>query len=209
MLKQNWNAQHLKYANTDWINKPSFFAQDAIKFFPATGKILDVGCGQGQDSRFFAEHNYEVVGVDFSDQGIDIAKEKSNTLNIIFKILDISEPFPYTDNTFDVIYSHLALHYFNEEKTKLIFKELSRLLKKEGILAILVNSIHDPEYGTGEKLEKDYFTVGTMQKHYFSKESLENYIEGFETLISNENGETYKDRAIGVRSLVQYIGKKL
>ncbi|MFA5937225.1 MAG: class I SAM-dependent methyltransferase [Candidatus Paceibacterota bacterium] len=209
MSKQNWDAQHLKYAKADWIDKPTIFAQYAIEFFPTTGRIIDVGCGQGQDSRFFAERGYDVVGIDFSERGINFAKEKNKSFNIDFQVVDISEPLPFQDVSFDVVYSHLAVHYFDKQKTELVFQELSRILKKNGILAIFVNSIHDPEYGTGEKLEEDYFFIGNMQKRYFSKKSLQSYIKGFETLVLNEEGETYKDRAVGVSNLVQFIGRKI
>jgi SAM-dependent methyltransferase len=209
MSKQNWNAQHLKYAETDWINKPSIFAQYAVNFFPTTGKIIDLGCGQGQDSRFFAEHGYEVTGIDFSDQGIEIAKEKSKNLKIDFRVLDLSEPLPFPDKDFNVVYSHLAVHYFDKSKTQSIFNELSRILTVGGILAIFVNSTNDPEYGEGEKIGEDYFKIGNMQKRYFSKESLGNFIRGFEILVLDEKGETYKDRAIGVSNLTQFIGRKL
>jgi len=159
MSKQNWNTQHLKYTEAEWINKQTLFAQYAIKFFPSTGKVIDVGCGQGQDSRFFSKHGYTVTSIDFSEQGISIAKEKSKSSNINFQVLDISEPLPFQDESFDIVYSHLAIHYFNKEKTKSIFKELSRILKNDGILAIFVNSVHDPEYKTGKKIEEDYFFV--------------------------------------------------
>ena len=108
-----------------------------------------------------------------------------------------------------MVYSHLAVHYFDKEKTKLIFQELSRILKRGGILAIFVNSIHDPEYKTGTRIEEDYFAIGNMQKRYFSKKSLQSYIRGFETLVLDEKGETYKDRAVGVSNLAQFIGRKL
>lgn len=208
MAKENWDTQHLKYAKEEWINKPSIFAQNSIEFFPPTGKVIDLGCGQGQDSRFFAEHGYGVVGTDFSDQGIKTAKEKSKNLNIDFMVLDISEPLPFPDSSFDVVYSHLAIHYFDKIKTKFIFSELARILKKGGTLALLVNSVRDPEYGTGTKIEENYFSIGNMKKRYFSKESLLSFVGNFETLVLDEKGETYKDRAIGVSNLVQYVGRK-
>ncbi len=207
MPKENWDTQHIKYAEAEWIDKPSIFAQNAIKFFPDTGNIVDLGCGQGQDSRFFAQHGYNVVGADFSSEAIKIAKEKSKDLD--FKVLDISKPLPFEDTSFDVVYSHLAVHYFNKETTELIFKELSRILKKDGVLAIFVNSVNDPEYGTGTQIEEDYFAIGNMQKRYFSQESLKHYVEGFEPLLLDEKGETYKDRAVGVSNLVQFIGRKI
>lgn len=209
MPKEDWNSKHLtKYAEAEWINKPSIFAQYAIGFFPSTGKVIDLGCGQGQDSRFFAEQGYDVVGTDFSDQGIENAKKKSVDSNIDFRVLDISEALPFPDSSFDAVYSHLAIHYFDKAKTKSIFTELARILKKGGTLALFVNSVHDPEYGTGTKIEEDYFSNGNMKKRYFSTESLLGFIDGFQTLVLNEEGETYKDRAKGVSNLVQFIGRK-
>jgi SAM-dependent methyltransferase len=208
-MSHHWNTQHLKYAQTEWINKSSLFAQYAIGFFPSTGTIIDIGCGQGQDSRFFGQHGYDVTGIDFSEEGIRIAKEKTDLPNVHFMVADISEPLSFEDESFDVVYSHLAIHYFTKEKTKLIFQELNRILKKDGILALFVNSIHDPQYETGTKIEDDYFAIGDIEKRYFSKESLQEYIEGFKILVLDEKGETYKDRAIGVSNLVQFIGKKV
>lgn len=210
MSEYEWNEQHLKYAKTDWINKPSLFSQQVVKFFPKTGKVLDMGCGQGQDSRFFSEHGYGVVGIDFSNDGIRFAKTKSgNYKNLDFKVGDISEKLPFEDSSFDVVYSHLALHYFSKEKTKEIFDEIYRVLKKEGVLTILVNSVNDPEYQKGSKIEDDYFIIGGMKKRYFSKESIKEYVSGFEVLVSDEKGETYKDRAIGVSNLTQFVGRKV
>ncbi|MEK7140328.1 MAG: class I SAM-dependent methyltransferase [Patescibacteria group bacterium] len=209
MSKERWDSQHLKYTKAGWINKPSIFAQSVIGFFPATGKVIDLGCGQGQDSRFFAEHGYHVTGADFSEEAIRIAQEKNKQSNLDFRVLDLANPLPFEDEVFDVVYSHLATHYFDETKTKSLFVELSRVLKKNGVLAILVNSIHDPEYNTGEKIEEDYLDVGGMRKRFFSAKSLKNFVSEFEALVLDEKGETYKDRAIGVSNLVRFIGRKI
>ncbi len=81
---------------------------------------------------------------------------------------------------------------------------MARVLKKGGILAVFVNSVNDPEYKDGPEIEEDYYLIRGVKKRYFSSSSLKNYINenGFETLLSNEEGETYKDRAISVNNLV-------
>lgn len=208
MSSQNWNAQHKKYANTEWINKPSLFVQFASTFFPKEGTVLDVGCGQGQDARYFAERGYKVVAIDFSDEGIKYAKEKSADFNINYWVRDINDRLPFDDNSFDVVYSHLALHYFNKEKTKTIFRELKRVLNHSGVLAVFVNSVNDPEYSTGTKIEDDFFQIGDIQKHYFSERTLGEFVTDMEVLVLDEKGETYKDRAISVNNLVRFIGRK-
>lgn len=209
MSLKDWNQQHLKYVDKEWINKPSLFSQEAIKFFPSAGNLIDIGCGQGQDSRFFSKQGYQVTGIDFSEEGINFANKKSAGMDIDFRILDIAKPLPFEDSSFDIVYSHLALHYFDNATTELIFNELKRILNPGGILAILVNSIHDPQFNTGEKVEEDYFVIGGMLKRYFRKEKLLNFSSGLETLILDENGETYVDWAVSVSNLIRFIGKKL
>lgn len=209
MSKENWNTKHIKYSTTDWIDTPTIFAQQAISHFPSLGKILDLGCGQGQDSRYFAEHGYSVLDTDFSDQAITFAQQKNIFSNLDFKVLDVTDPLPFEDKTFDIVYSHLALHYFDKQKTKEVFEEITRILKDGGILALLLNSVYDTEYNTGTMIEEDYFVIRNIQKRFFSKESLQEFVANFETLVLDEEGETYKDSTIGVHNLVRYIGKKL
>lgn len=61
--------------------------------------------------------------------------------------LDVSKPLPFEENTFDVIYAHLSLHYFSKEQTNAILSEIQRVIKRGGIFATLLNTKMDPEYG--------------------------------------------------------------
>jgi ubiquinone/menaquinone biosynthesis C-methylase UbiE len=100
------------------------------------------------------------------------------------------------------------LHYFNDQITKQIFTEIYRVLKKGGILAFFTNSINDPEYSTGEKIEDNFFVIDGVNKRYLSKTSAGVYAKGFHEILLDEDGETYKDMAVGVHNLVRYVGKK-
>jgi len=48
-----------------------------VKLLPVKAKILDVGCGGGQDSKFLTEAGYAVLGVDVSKEMIKLAKRYS------------------------------------------------------------------------------------------------------------------------------------
>lgn len=209
--KEYWGDAHEKYATAEWIDKPTMFAESVIEYFPAEGRILDAGCGQGQDSRFFAGKGYEVVGIDFAPEGIQKAVEKTPdelSEKVQFLQADLTELLPFKDKEFDVVHSHLAAHYFSSEQTKVLIKELARVLKPGGVLTLLLNSVHDSEYGKGEKIEDDYFLVDGIKKRYFSADSLKEFLEDFEPSILDESGETYKDRAVGNSNLVRFVGHK-
>ena len=41
------------------------------------GRVLDVGCGSGNESMFFAERGFDVTGVDFLPQALEIASTRA------------------------------------------------------------------------------------------------------------------------------------
>ncbi|MDP2815722.1 MAG: class I SAM-dependent methyltransferase [Rectinemataceae bacterium] len=209
--KQYWEGAHQKYADAEWINKPTMFAESVLEYFPSEGKILDAGCGQGQDSRFFASKGYEVVGIDFASEGIERAIEKTPLElkdRVTFIQADLAESLPFEDAEFDVVHCHLAAHYFSSKTTQQIMDEFARVLKQDGVLTLLLNSVHDSEYGNGERIEDNYFVVDGIKKCYFSAESLKEFTGDFEPEILDETGETFKDRAVGNSKLVRFVGRK-
>lgn len=207
--KAYWSNKHLKYSKEDWIDKPSIFSQFAIKFFPETGRILDLGAGQGQDTRFFAEKGFSVVSTDFSVGALEIAKSKTDLkLDISYEIADLEEKLPYEDNSFDIVYSHMAIHYFDNLTTQKIINEILRVLKVGGILALLLNAKTDPEINRSKLISEDlYETPSGLIKRFFDIDSLSKFIANkFEIVIFDTKGETYKDE---IKSLIRFIGKKL
>jgi ubiquinone/menaquinone biosynthesis C-methylase UbiE len=208
-----WNQQHVKYVATDWINKPTIFATQIEKYFPKTGSFLELGAGQGQDSRYFAVNGLTITSTDFSGESLKFSKQKTPDYlkgQIKFQALDLSRNFSFTDSTFDIVYSHLAIHYFDHNTTEQIFSEIYRVLKPGGVLALLVNSTNDPEFGTGKRLEDQFFQFeNETTKRYFSLDSMRKFTKQFKPLLIDTKGETYKDRAIGVTNLIRFVGKKV
>lgn len=207
-----WNKKHHKYATEDWINKPSIFAKWAIQYFPKNGSLLELGAGHGQDSRYFAFEGYNVTSTDFSESAINYNLKKTEDVlskNVNIQNVDISKPLPYPSESYDVVYCHLSIHYFNEKTTTKVFAEIYRVLKPEGVLAVLVNSIKDPEYGTGIKLDTDFYELSPGDiKHFFSTESLKEMAKKFGIIALDDSGTTYKDSAKGVFNLIRFIGQK-
>jgi SAM-dependent methyltransferase len=46
-----------------------------LSYLPSSGRILDLGCGSGRDSRYFMDKGYEVVPVDGSIEVCRLAEE--------------------------------------------------------------------------------------------------------------------------------------
>ena len=106
MIEQKWDADHVLYKDTEWINTPSEFSQWVLPFLPKGGELLDLGSGQGRDSRFFAVNGFAVKGVDFSSSAIALAIEKSAHIPEIEYIQgDITKPLLFESEKFDVVYA--------------------------------------------------------------------------------------------------------
>lgn len=205
-----WSDLHNNYKKQDWINKPSIFAEQAIKYFPSGGKILELGAGLGQDSCYFAEQGFTVTATDLETSAFEHARTKANknSLQITFQQVDLRNELPFEGETFDVVYAHLSLHYFNYETTKRLIHEIERVLKPGGVLAFLVNSINDPQYKTGKEMEADYFQIDDKPKRFFSESTARDLTQYLQVNLLDELGETYKDSTKGVHNLVRYIGAK-
>lgn len=212
MTEKFWQELSERYAKEDWAKVPSIFAQEMQSHFSAAAKMLELGCGQGQDGLWFAkEKGINVLATEVAISALKNATKRKNELGITtieFEQLDLQQLFPYENDTFDIVYSHLALHYFDAKTTEQIFAEVYRVLKPGGVLAFLVNSVNDPEYNTGAKIEDDYFETEGTKKRYFSEKTAREFAKKFDVLLCDEKGETYKDAAKGVHNLVRFAGKK-
>lgn len=105
-------------------------------------KVLDLGCGNGRYYELLKNTDY--IGVDNSEELIEIAKEKYP--NAKFQIEDALN-LSFEDNSFDKIYSIAVLHRIPSKEFRLQFFEgARRVLKKEGKLIITVWSLPIKQY---------------------------------------------------------------
>lgn len=94
---------------------------------PADAKILDLGCGTGAFGCAFQEHGYRVIGIDGSPQMLERAQK--NNLSVMQVDL-LHPPFPFSDNSFDLVIAANVIHGFQKEEREKIYQEAARLTKK-------------------------------------------------------------------------------
>ncbi|ORY02506.1 S-adenosyl-L-methionine-dependent methyltransferase [Basidiobolus meristosporus CBS 931.73] len=93
------------------------------------GKALDVATGTGQVTKGLANKFDQVHGIDISESQIAEAYKADN----ITYSVGIAEELPFEDASFDLITVAEAAHWFNTER---FFKEVKRVLKPNGTLAV-------------------------------------------------------------------------
>lgn len=194
-----WKQLHQKYSQSGYGNKPSIFALEFVEILHqrniTSGKILELGAGLGQDGKYFKELGFDVVKTDL---------KPSESV----RLLDIAQfPWSFADDTFDIIYAHLSLHYFDDNTMQQIFQEIKRVLKKNGYLAFFVNSKSDPQYNQTKEITDGLMIINGQQKRFFDLALVRQFTGNFSEIICDANGETYKDSAIGVHNLIRFIGQ--
>lgn len=93
-------------------------------------RVLDLGCGSGTFSLLFRQKESDVVGLDLSPTMISLAKERAAARGVVvdFRVVDIREPLPFSENEFDVVFTGTVLHYVDDIPA--FMKEVARVLKQ-------------------------------------------------------------------------------
>ena len=131
----------------DELSQPQYeagckFINDLNIFHGQAAKVLDMGCGTGNVTKYIADiigPDGEAVGIDPDEARIKIAQEKFKDVgNLEFHVGDSATGFPHDDEPYyDVHITTFAFHWFPDEHKKLYVEKAHRSLKSAGKLAIL------------------------------------------------------------------------
>ncbi len=158
-------------------------------------KILDLGCGNGADTIYFARKGCSVTAMDFSIESMRRLKAKLKDKNVHTARTirrDISKKLPFPSGSFDAVYAHLSLHYFDDQTTMRVFREIVRILKKNGMLFVKCKSVEDPLFGRGKQIGPDTFRDDHV-RHFFSKAYMRRQLESFHDVRIRKSSGTYDD----------------
>jgi ubiquinone/menaquinone biosynthesis C-methylase UbiE len=101
-------------------------------------RVLDVGCGEGYFSRFFAKAGAKVTGIDLSENLIEAARdeEKKQPLGVEYFATDAADLNMLDSEVFDIAYCHMALHDIPDYKGAIV--EVARVLRTGGRFVIVI-----------------------------------------------------------------------
>jgi len=161
--------------------EPSDFAQKCYSDFKRydVKRLLELGCGQGRDSIFFASNGLDVYAVDSSKVAIENIKQKMRGKNICLHLshFEVRQTLPFDSSHFDAVYSHMFYNMrFIDEELKFLFKESSRVLKNNGLLYFSVRSDKDVSYNKGKKIDSNIYEINGFQIRFFTKPQIKSFL---------------------------------
>ncbi len=119
-------------------------------------RVADLGCGSGKTTfclNKLVQPNGRAVGVDFSEQRINYAREHYDDKGIEFKCMDIRNPLDAL-GMFDFLFVRFVLEYYQTSSFDIVMKAFN-ILEPGGILC-LIDLDHNclNHYGLSRRLEK-------------------------------------------------------
>ena len=166
--KPTWSPWGLEYARTPgryvFGTDPSDFALEIAWLVEPGDHVLDLGCGEGRDSVFFAELGAVVTGIDLSPEGVEKARRlaRARGVRVRWRVGPMLDMLPA--GTFDLVFSCGSIHYVPRPQRTVLFERLKGMTRPGGHHAHAVFTDRLVHEEKGEVVE--YFEPGELDEPF-------------------------------------------
>ncbi len=163
LIAEDWHREH---GYDDWPNKGQ---AKFITYLNSGDIVLDVGCGGGRTTTFLLNNGMRAVGVDLSENMIEIAKREAPEADFfVGDVRDIEK----IGGVFDGVFAQAVLLHIPKQEIPAVLQKLGDKLKNGGHMCIFVKErkLNGPE----EEIEERTSYGKTFQRFfsYFTTEEL-------------------------------------
>lgn len=125
------------------IGKPQAAIVESVDLI--TSPVLDAGCGTGENALFLAASGHQVIGIDFVEEAIRIARRKAaeRGLTVEFQVEDAMTLEDW-DRRFATVIDSGLFHVFSDEDRIRYVAGLSHVTEPGGRLLLLCFSDEEP-----------------------------------------------------------------
>jgi SAM-dependent methyltransferase len=192
-----YQTEHLEVLGTaDLVWGPEGLREaDARLLGDVAGRrILELGCGAAQCSRWLADHGARVVGIDISRGMLDQARRFDGELGCSTPLAQADgRMLPFSDASFDIVMSAFGVLPFVAD-SEAVFAEVARVLRSGGRFALSV--VHPFAWVFPDSPSSNDLTV---QESYFDRRP---YVEEDRTgaVLYTAHHRTIGDRVREIRA---------
>ncbi len=115
---------------------------------PEGKTIYDIGCGNGYMAKYFAKKGATIFASDESHSLIEIARNKSSNIDIMYSVRDTTDFSGFEDSQFDSVVMNMVIHYIKDLNA--LCKGIASVLKPNGVFAYSTNHFFRPMYPLSE-----------------------------------------------------------
>lgn len=92
--------------------------------------VLEVGCGLGEQARWFSTRCRRFTGIDISEEVLTLRDQLPD--NVELRIVDAVNLAPFADGSFDVVFSSQLVEHLHPEDVPVHMAEVARVLRPGG-----------------------------------------------------------------------------
>jgi len=167
------------------------FLDEIGQYLPREGHVLDIGCGFGLFSLYFAQNlgKLAITGIDINTDRIDAARMAAQKLNVINVQYEIGDAISYSlESKYDSIYMLDIVHHIPREAVRPLLARLHSVLTDKGKL-IIKDVQTKPKYKLLFTWLLDKLMNWRATPHYWEKHELSKTLQnlGFEVYTHNMN----------------------
>ena len=150
------------------------FLEEIGQYLPRQGHILDLGCGFGLFSLYFAlpEPGRHIVGIDLDARRVNMARKSAEKLGLTNVSYEVSDVLVWdSQQRFDAIYLLDIVHHLPAERVPEFLAHTRARLKNNGLM-LLKDVAPTPRYKMLFTLLLDRLVVGMEPIHYWPPDEL-------------------------------------
>lgn len=193
-IAADWYKDH---GNDDWWVEGTDAFISALK---QGASVLDVGCGAGVKSNYLSKKGLTVLGIDFSEKFIELAKQKAPLAS--FEIMDMKEVVNLK-RQFAGVFAQSSLLHIPKKEVMDVIKGLVAVLESEGYLYAAVKGMRPDSKEEEVVEENDYGYSYQRFFSFFSMTELETYFSDSGLTVTYKN-----NKIVGRTNWLQIIGQK-
>lgn len=156
--------------------------------FPGDPTLIELGCGAGDLSLWFATRGFRVIGVDISPLAIQWAQEKASKLpvNASFRVGDLTRDVDPLPPPADLVLDGHCLHCIIGPDRQIFLQNARRCLKPEGVLHIntMCGDPHPPNDRGYDPVSRCIVIGGVAMRYFGTAQSIQQELiqAGFEII---------------------------
>jgi ubiquinone/menaquinone biosynthesis C-methylase UbiE len=178
-LQEAYSSKDWMYKNYEEVlNQVAAFGKKILE--KETSVVVDIGIGTGNLAKRFVGKAKQIIGIDPSVEMLQLAKKKIPAIEI--KKADFLS-LPLSDHSVDLIVSSYALHHLTENEKMIALEEMSRVLKKEGVIIVADLMFANPQIE--KETKKELVSRGKKEIVNEIEEEYYGYVNTLEEKITN------------------------
>jgi cyclopropane fatty-acyl-phospholipid synthase-like methyltransferase len=178
-----WDEAYRRGIPPPWdIGRPQPVFVTLVEAGEIAGRVIDVGCGTGENALMAAAHGLDVVGIDIATTAVERARRKASERGLTersgavdFEVWDALQLGRLAERigAFDSAIDSAVFHTFSDEERPRYATSVAAAVKPGGRLFLMCFSEHEPDWGGPRRITQAEIRMAFSAERGWAVESIE------------------------------------